>query len=409
MAQKINLLEIVKQAKGRGYFDFADFPGLILSFAQLKELNALLERKRIPFGTVSGVTALTRQEALQIVNSLRKGTPPSADVSTFSVGRKNLIDGLNKDLEAVTQASSRVRFMNADYGCGKTHALYLLREIAFKQEFVVSIVTLNQDSCPIHDFMAMYRRIMWNLRTEEERNKPAIESVLDRWLDAIHQSGEERARQIIRMLPDDLKSALHAYYESTSPLKPNEEKRLLVLRFLSGETIYLRELRQIGVQHHIDSSNALSMLGYMASLFRNLRYHGICILFDEAESIHSFARGEHQDQAYSNLFQIVRQSQSTSRCLFLYATTPSFFDNYSYYWPSQHRINDNDILELERLEAPELRRLASNLCKIYSTAYGIEVPEDVEQVMRKIGEASVSERIGDFTRRCIAILDEKRK
>jgi hypothetical protein len=409
VAQKIDLLEIVRQAKGRGYFDPADYSALTLNFEQLKELKSLLDKKKIPWGSVNSTIDFNQGKAMIVINSLRKGTPPPVDVTAFSVGRKNLIDRFDRELQAITQASSQIRFMNADYGCGKTHALYLLREIAFKQEFVVSIVTLNQDSCPIHDFMSVYHRIMWNLRTKEERNKPAIENALGRWLDAIRQSGEDRARQIIRMLPDNFKNALHAYHESTSPLKPDEEKRLLVLKYLSGEDVYLRELRRIGVQHHIDSSNALSMLGYMASLFRNLRYHGICILFDEAESIHSFARGKHQDQAYSNLFQIVRQSQSTSHCLFLYATTPSFFDNYSDYWPSQHRIKDNDIFELERLEAPELRRLASNLCKIYSTAYDIEVPEDVEQAMRELGEASVSERIGDFTRRCIAILDEERK
>lgn len=407
VTQNINLLEIVKQAKEKGYFDFADFPGLTLSLEHLKQLHALLKKKKIPVRALGGAAALDRREALLIINSLRKGIPPSADVTTFSVGRKNLIDRLNTDLQAVKQSSSRIRFMNADYGYGKTHSLYVLREIAFKKEFVVSIVTLSQNSCPIHDFTSVYHRIMWNLRTKEERDKPAMENVLDRWLSAIREIGEVKATQIIRTLPNDLKNALHAYHDSTSPVRPNEEKRLFVLRYLSGEKVYLRELRQIEVQSRIDSSNALSMLGYMASLFQNLNYPGICILFDEADPIHSFARWEHQDLAYSNLFRIIQQGQNTRNCFFLYATTPSFFDNYSDYWPSRHRIKENDIFRLERLDVPQLQRLASNICRIHCIAYDTKIPKPVEQVMKKVAEASVSGSIGDFTRKCIAILDEK--
>jgi len=408
VAQKIDLLGIIQQARERGYFDFTDFPGLTMNFEQFKELSSLLEKKKIPFGTVSSAIKLTQQEALLIVNSLRKGVPPPIDVTHFSVGRKNLEDRFSKDLQAVGQSASRVRFMNADYGYGKTHSLYLLREIAFRQEFIVSIVTLSQNSCPIHDFMAVYDRIMWNLRTREERNKPAIESVLDKWLQAIREKGEERARQIIKALPDDLKSALHAYHESVSPVRPNEEKRLLVLNYVSGKSIYLRDLRRIEINNRIDSSNALIMLGYMASLYRNLNFRGICILFDEADPIHSFAKFEHQDQAYSNLFQIIQQSQTTPFCYFLYATTPSFFDNYAPYWHT-HKIKDGDIFELEKLDVFELQRLSLTLCKIYSIAKGAKVPNNIEQRLRNLAsDPSFSDTIGNFVRRCIAILDEGR-
>ncbi|MBM4135600.1 MAG: hypothetical protein FJ241_02090 [Nitrospira sp.] len=406
MAQKIDLLEIIKQARERGYFDFTDFPGLTLSFEQFKELSSLLEKKKIPLGAVRSTTRLTQQEALPIVNSLRRGVPPPADVTNFSVGRMNLIDSFNKDLNTVGQGSSKVRFMNADYGYGKTHSLYLLREIGFKQGFVVSIVTLSQNSCPIHDFMTVYDRIMWNLRTRDERNKPAIESVLDKWLQVIRERGEERARQIIKALPDDFKSALHAYHESVSPVRPNEEKRLLVLNYLSGKNIYLRDLHNIGINNRIDSSNALIMLRYMASLYRNLNYQGICVLFDEADPIHSFARFQHQDQAYSNLFQIIQQSHTTPYCYFLYSTTPSFFDNYAPYWPT-HKIKDNEIFELKKLSVAELQRLSLNLCKIYSVYKGAKVPNNITQKLKSLVlNPSFSDTVGNFVRRCIAILDE---
>lgn len=408
MSRRIDLSEILQQARETGYFDLADFPGLTLSLEQLKELSSLLGKKKIPFGTASGANNLTQQEALRIVNSLRKGVPPPIDVSSFSVGRKNLVDTFDQDLKTVGQGSSQVRFMNADWGSGKTHSLYLLREIAFRQGFVVSIVTLSQDSCPIHDFMVVYNRIMWNLRTAEERNNPALENILDKWLQAIKEIGQERASRIINILPDNLIHALHTYYESVSPVRPNEEKRVLILKYLSGENVYLRDLRSIRIDSRINSSNALRMLGHMASLFKNLKYRGICILFDEAESIHSFSISENKDRAYNNLFHIIQQGQSTPRCYFLYATTPTFFDNYSTYWPT-HRIKDSDIFELENLSVVQLQRLSSKLCEIYSIARGAKVPQNIEQkLVNLVSDPSFSDTLGNLVRRCIAILDEGR-
>ncbi len=408
MAQRIDLSKIILQVKKKGYFDIADFPGLTLSFEQFKKFSNLLKKEKIPFVNLGSTINPTKQEAIHIVNSLRKGIPPPIDVANFSVGRKNLIDKLSKNLQTVAQGSSLVRFMNADYGFGKTHSLYLLREAAFKLGYVVTIITLSQNSCPIYDFMAVHGQIMRNLRTREERNKPALENVLDRWLQVIREKGEESARQIIKKLPDDLKSALHAYHESISPIKPDEEKRILVLKYLSGGNIYLRDLHKIKIKNRIDSSNALVMLGYMAMLYRNLNYRGICILFDEADPIHSFETFEHKDRAYNNLSQIIQQSQTTPHCYFLYATTPSFFDNYANYWPD-HRINNNEIFELEKLDASELQRLSSNLCKIHSIAKDSKVPNNIEERLRNFAsDSSFSDTLGNFVRRCIAILDEGR-
>ena len=217
-------------------------------------------------------------------------------------------------------------------------------------------MTLSQASCPLYDFMQVYYQIMWNLRTSDERVKPAMENVLTRWLQAINEIGKERAQGIIERLPPNIIQALHSYHESVSPLRPNEGKRLSVLKYLSGDNISSDELRGINIKQRIDSANALNMLSNMAVLFRNLKYKGVCILFDEAESIHSFAQSNHRDQAYKNILRVVQQSTQTKCCYFFYSTTPSFFDNYHQYLPPKS-IESTDIVELERLGAKELRNL----------------------------------------------------
>ena len=153
MGHNLDLSKIIRRVREKGYFDFANFPGLILTLEEFKELSRLLEKDGIPLG--SEVTddnkELSQREAIQIINSLRKGIPPSSNVAAFSVGRGNLLDRFRKDLQSVGGGSSQVRFMNADVGAGKTHSLYLLRENAFRQGFVVSTVTLSQSSCPLYD------------------------------------------------------------------------------------------------------------------------------------------------------------------------------------------------------------------------------------------------------------------
>lgn len=408
MGHNLDLSKIIRRVREKGYFDFANFPGLSLTLEEFKELSRLLEKDGIPLGSevIDDNKELSQREAIQIINSLRKGIPPSSNVAAFSVGRGNLLDRLRKDLQSVGGGSSQVQFMNADVGAGKTHSLYLLRENAFRQGFVVSTVTLSQSSCPLYDFMTVYHQIMWNLRTSEERTRPALENVLDRWLHEIKEIGEQRATQLIAMLPENLICALHAYHNSVSPVRRNDEKRLLVLKYLSGDNLYLKDVRSIGIGSRIDSSNALQMLGRMAFLFKNLKYRGICILFDEAEAIHSFSSSIHKDAAYNNIYQITQQSKKTPFCYFLYATTPSFFDNYAPYWPAA-KIKGADIIELEKLEVSDLERLSSRISDIYSVAKGIKVPQETKRILSQLThDPSFSDSIGNFVRRCVGILGE---
>jgi predicted ATPase len=195
VAEGVDLKELVREAKRKGYFATEEYPGFSFTRDGFRELMTLLQRHNIPFGSPDERLAKKIQKPIspkiahKIINALRKGIPPVEGVSHFSMGRESLLDQFRRNLQGVNQGHSLVRFMNADVGRGKTHALYLLREMAFREGFVVSIVTLSQNSCPLHDFMQVYHTVMWHIRTDEERKESALESVLDRWLDVM---GERR-------------------------------------------------------------------------------------------------------------------------------------------------------------------------------------------------------------------------
>jgi len=414
VAEGVDLKELVREAKGKGYFATEEYQGLSLTREEFRELMTLLQRHDIPFGSPDAELAKELQQpisartARKVINALRKGIPPAEGVSHFSMGRESLLSQLCRELQSVGQGRSLVRFMNADVGRGKTHGLYLLREMAFREGFVVSIVTLAQDSCPLHDFMQVYHSVMWNIRTDEKRKESALESVLDRWLDSMREQRREIVERIIRMLPEDLINALIAYHSATNPVRPSEDKRLLMLRYLSGEKLLLRDLRRYDIQHRIEQRNALEMLGHMARLFRHLGYKGVCILFDEAESIHSFAKWQHQETAYRNLLKIIEDSRLFPHCYFLYATTPSFFSNYALYWPRDSGIGPDDILELSPLTGGELQQLAQKICQIYALAYEPDVSQDAQRFLQRLAPQMSEEPVGKFVRTCVEYLDVKR-
>ena len=125
--------DIVKEAKRKGYFAAEEYPGLKLTLDELQKLYKKLGRtpRKKP------VEVIEKGMALRAVNALRKGTVSAETVTAYSVGREKLLEVFKTDLTEVSRKRSIVRFINADLGEGKTHALNLLREIAFRMDFPV--------------------------------------------------------------------------------------------------------------------------------------------------------------------------------------------------------------------------------------------------------------------------------
>jgi len=412
MAKHLDIKKIVDNAKGKGCFDTNDLGGVSLNMDQFKELHLLLQKKKIPLcrsqTEEKSDKLLASGEARGIINNLRTGVPAGRYITAYSVGQDKLITSFYQDLEAVGELNSRVRFLNGDYGRGKTHALRLLREKAFRSDFVVSEVTLSPEDCPLHDFMAVYRQIMNGIRTKENPNSPAIENILQRWLNNMRARRPEEVKRIVyEHLPPAIKGVLATYYDAQNFLRNNAHKRQMTLKYLYGDRLYARDKKSLSLTHEINEDTALMMLGQIAHLVRYIGYKGICIFFDEAESTHSFAYYGHRDRAFQNLRRITQESKNFHHCYFLYATTPSFFNNY----PDYNDIIEIEVLELELLSQEQRRKLCSLICDIYSRAYDWKVPAKTKEVLGHI-EATLRQQnaeIGDLVRAVVAALGELRR
>ena len=150
------------------------------------------------------------------------------------------------------------------------------------------------------------------------------------------------------------------------------------------------------------------MLGQIAHLVRYIGYKGLCILFDEAESAHSFAYYGHRDQAFQNLRRITRESKQYTHCYFLYATTPSFFTTYPSYGDV---VGELEVLELEVLSREQRLKLYSRIANIYCRAYNWTTPSKTTEVLRSIEviERQRGAEIDSLVRAVVAALDELRR
>jgi hypothetical protein len=207
-------------------------------------------------------------------------------------------------------------------------------------------------------------------------------------------------------LTPSLREIMAAYVDTTNLLRPNEAKRQLILKYLSGEKVGKREVKQLGINFWLDNTNAIRILSEMAATIRFIGFTGICILLDEAESIHSFARSSQQDQAFANLQHIIQQSQLFPHCYFLYATTPSFMGSYDTSWIRQ--LTSHALLELDSLSTLERQDIGNKIVEIYADAYNWQAPSKIVKAIHIAANSLEGVSIGNFIRKVIGILDETR-
>ncbi|MCL4863040.1 MAG: DUF2791 family P-loop domain-containing protein, partial [Caldilineaceae bacterium] len=106
--------------------------------------------------------ALTPTLARHIVEVLGSaGAPPSRGVHYFNVGNHSLLDALDKFyLSSYLQdGGAAYKMVVGDYGSGKSHFLYCLRDLAWNRGFAVVKVDLSPVETPYNDQRLVYAAV----------------------------------------------------------------------------------------------------------------------------------------------------------------------------------------------------------------------------------------------------------
>ncbi len=377
--------------------------------------------------------------ARQIVETLgQSGTPLSRGVSYYNVGNESLLNAIDAHYlgSYLADGGAVFKLVVGDYGSGKSHFLYCVRDRAWQRNFAVSKVDLSPKESPYDDQRRVYSAVASSLVWHELGSESEDELGLSRFLEGtlrrmtaphgldIQDEGaldvpEVRAfLHTVETTPVDSLSFHKAIVGFFNALLRGQERRVETLeRWLHGEEVTpedMRDLRQIGVTEKINKNNAFKMLRSLCQTVRALGYTGLALLFDEGDRMLSIG-GKAEKTATDNLREVIdRCREDLPGALFMYAVPPDFLHTVVPKYPAlQQRIQAADYfsrtnpfspqINLEHLDIPDgqlLQEVGFRLLPIFESAYDARLDGDVQsENIRILSEAAVNSYLAISHRR----------
>jgi len=364
------------------------------------------------------------------------GTPPEFGVQYFTVGLARYIKAIEEEYldGVIKEGLSAFKLVVGSYGGGKTHFLYVIRDLAWKHGYATSYIPLNPTECPFNRLELVYREMVSNLSypvstLELERGEErGIEAFIRAWFNEVKEnflrSGkkEEEIPTLLKEYANSFKgiestSFLNAIKRGFISLLENDEETFTkILQWIKGEGFDVRTYSPFGILERIDKRSAFRMMRSLIQWIRSIGFSGLVILFDEAERASSLATSKERRQALDNLRQIVDETSNVrlSSVMFFYAIPDDrqllegkediyealrqrLRGVFSLVNPSGVKINLEE-LDLEPVEF--LVELGGKLSHLFEKAYGIEFDEEtIDETIRNMANAAYEERYADISYR----------
>ena len=359
---------------------------------------------------------LTQAEAQHIVRKLgESGIPPTRGLEAYTVGIDSLLGTLeNEYLRGyLPDGGSSFKLVVGEYGSGKSHFLYRLRDKAWEHGYVVSRTELSPKECPYDNQLKVYQAVISNLIYHNPDSDSADAQGLEAFLEnhffhTMKTLGVEQTKTSIGL---DLRAKLwldtvlrfkiespsfrHAvYYYLLAVAEEKEDEKRRLGAWLRGETVALKDVRKFSVTEKLDRSVAFKMLRSLAQLVHELGYTGLVLLFDEGDRMVSIGSSQTEKIACDNLREVIDRcaGESLPSSLFVYAVPPYFVTNIApQYEALSQRISSkvkfsqqnpfSVQISLDHLDYPGeelLRRIGARLIEVYETAYQMQFDRELQ-------------------------------
>jgi hypothetical protein len=357
---------------------------------------------------------INRPLARQIIEILGSfGTPPARGIQYFNVGNRSLLDAIDEFyLSSYLQdGGAAFKMVVGDYGSGKSHFLYCLRDIAWERNFAVAKVDLSPTETPYNDQKRVYQAVANNLLWHEPAEGVSDESGLTRFLRGTLEriAGEELSLETLinplyRAMVDTLEAtpvdspayqtAVIAYFDSL--IRQQEERVDSLNRWLMGEDTSPTDtkiLREVGVTGKINRPNAFRMLRSLCQVIRALSYSGLVLLFDEVDRMASVG-GKAEKLATDTLREVIdRSREDLPGTMFVYAVPPQFINDIVPKYPALQqrvrapgrfsRVNHfSPIINIDTLDLDEddlMMAIGDKLIPIYEAAFNTQFNHKIQQ------------------------------
>ena len=359
------------------------------------------EQRRVP-----------RRIAQTVLNSLKGGVVPRIGLPYITVGRKNEIEALLRDVEIISEGGASFRFIVGRYGSGKSFLLQTIRNYAMERGFIVADADLSPErrlQGTKGQGLATYRELISNLSTKTKPEGGALTLVLDRWIDAVQseamrETGLSPGDPALTAAADkkifavtasvselvhgfEFAKLLSAYYRAC--MNGDEETQANVVRWFRGEYTLKSEAREaLGVRMIITDDDWYDYLKVFAVFFRLAGYTGLFIMIDELVNIFKIPHSITRQYNYEKLLAMYNDTlQGKARYLgILMGATPQSLEDrrrgiFSYE-ALRSRLSEGrfsrpgardllaPVIRLEPLTAEEMLVLCEKLAGMHAGLYG---------------------------------------
>ena len=279
---------------------------------------------------------------------------PGREAWIINVGTNPILDSLEKNYFCgdLADGLGTFKYLEGDYGSGKTQFIHSLARLATQQNIVTALVTVGEE-CPFNSPLAIYKGIMQSFRTpydEESEFSEAkgIEILIESWIrKRIRELGEDPEGDVSARTARDLEKSIGRPMRGMPDMQMATGLPLLgrsilsqvcgasqkvidpqLVSWIRGEHVKSKPLREIGLFEPAGDTTAFRRLKTVIAYLRTrMDYRGFLIAFDEGTRVTSFRRGSrNQKQAIENLLSMINQNAEGEfgGVMFLYAATPDF-------------------------------------------------------------------------------------
>jgi len=333
-----------------------------------------------------------------IITALKNGNVPSNGVRELCMGRDKEIEEFERILKKVEEDDKAiVKFVNGEFGAGKSFFLKVIEEIAFENDFVVSWITLS-NAIPFNKFDVVYKNIAKTLRC---KTGTSLEHIIERWIthlkmNAFDQTTDPQQQNMLvkEAILNDLKDtrehansfavAIEGYNQLMN--EGDYKTAKYAQAWLRGDSnIPFTEKKKFGVKGDVNKENALDFLEALSIFVKSIGYSGLVVLIDEAEFIMNLHTQKLRDIAYNYIRDIYDNCNlgKFHNSLFVFAATPELFDNQKKGIPSYEALDDRlkdvidteftdmrkPIFDLKGFDKKDLIEIAGKLMIMHSEAY----------------------------------------
>ena len=382
---------------------------------------------------------LTKRVARQIIDRVGgPGQPPDYGFQYFSAGLDPYLGVIENEYlcDFIREGGSSFKMVVGPYGGGKTHLLYSVRELAWKNNYVTSYIELRQNSTPLHKLELVYASIVQRVAVPQPPEEiltgqsHGIESLLRSALqvqrDCLREAGvpaadidgEIRAwiEGFSRLDSVSFQKAIRAAFAAL--LEDREDEFETICQWLRGEG-YVRSVHgRYGILQKIDKSTAFSMLRSLLQVVRDLGYEGLVVLMDEAEQGASL-NSKQRETLLSNLRELIDEvgrSDFKHTMLFYAVPDENFLQGRGQVYQALvqrlsttfDRINPTGVkIMLDDVWAdpiPTLAEIGQKLAHIYDVGHDCKLDaQNVTGCAGQLAEEAYEQRFGDVGYRLLFV------